>query len=109
MSEKTKNLTELLDLILDGISIVVDAEADGKITLEDAGLLLRLVPSLGPAIGDIGMIPAELSAMTTEDSTELATHVMAKLAVTDEHARKVIDASLKTVVAIHGLIGAIKS
>lgn len=109
MSEKTKNLTELLDLILDGVSIVVDAEADGKITLEDAGLLLRIIPDLGPALGDINLIPSELSAMSAEDSAEVAAHVMAKLAISDEHARKVIDAALKTAVAVYGLVGAIKS
>lgn len=104
MEDKLKETKEMLDLVLDGVSIGVDATKDGKIALDDAALLLRLIPSLGPAIQDAGKIPAELAALQEADAAALVSHVMGKLAIEDAHAREVIDASLKAVAAVAVLV-----
>lgn len=104
MEDKLKETKEMLDLVLDTVSIGVDATKDGKIALDDAALLLRLIPSLGPAIQDAGKIPAELAQMSEADAAALVAHVMERLAIQDEHARKVVDASLKAVAAVAHLV-----
>lgn len=101
---KTKELTELVDLILDGVSLAVDASKDGHIGLEDLPLLIKLVPDLGPAFENVGAVPAELAHLSADDASALVVHVMAKLAITDAHARKVIDSALKAAAAVYSLV-----
>lgn len=110
MPENTKNkeLLEFLDLILDGLQVVVDANADGTIDIKDLPLLMKLVPDLGPAFSNIGAIPGELAAMDAEGAAAAVAHVMEKLAITDAHARLVIDTALKAVAANYALVKALK-
>lgn len=109
MSSKNPALIGLVDLILDGVAISIEAGADGKVTLSDAALLLKLMPDLGPAFQSIGTVPAELSALDEAAAAELVTHVMEKLVVADAEARAVVDASLKAAVAVFQLVVAIKA
>lgn len=109
MNDKLKDLKELLDLVLDGVSVAVDAEKDGKLDISDAALLLKLIPDVGPAFADIGNVPAELAAMSAEDAAEIVTYVMGKLAIADDKARKVIDAALKLAAAGYGMYAALKA
>lgn len=102
-----KNTKEMLDLVLGGVSVVVLAKADGKIDLNDAVLLIGLFPKVKPALDDMKMIPKELDDLDTVEAAELITHVMSRLAITDVHARMVIDKSLRFVIATYDLISEI--
>lgn len=99
MTTGTKNLTEVVDLALAGVDTFVKAKADGKIDAADLGLLLSLIPAVGPAIDGIGEIPAEIKDLDVAEAQALVAHVMAKLTITDDKAIAVINASLKMLVA----------
>lgn len=109
MVDKNAELLGLVDLILDGLQVGIDAEKDSKIGFEDAALLMRLIPDLGPAFSNVGAVPGELAHLSAEDAASLMTHVMAKLAITNVHARAVIEASLKTATAVYGLLTLLKN
>lgn len=105
----TKELTEVVDLMLVMGQIVVEAKKDGKIGMEDVGLMLKLIPSLGPALDGIGEVPAEIKDLSVEEAEALAAHVIANLTVDNEKARLIIEKSLKAAIAIYDLGKAIKA
>lgn len=105
----TKELKELLDLALTGVEVGVAAQKDGHIGVEDLGLLLKLVPTIQPALDGIGEIPAELADLSTEEAADVVAHVMAKLVIDDAKARLVIEKALKAIVANYELIKAVKA
>lgn len=111
MSEKLgiKELKELLDLPLSVVSVINQAKADGKIDIMDLGLLLQLVPKLGPALADDDKIPSELADLDAEEAAELVALIVADLSVSDEKAKQVIDASFKMLVAAFNLVKAVKA
>lgn len=104
-----KDLVALVDLLLDALGVVVDAEKDGKIDLNDVPLLMRLVPDLGPALSNLKAIPGEAKSLSSDQMTALATHVMTKLAIAEPHARAVVEASLNLGVSLLKLMEAIKT
>ena len=106
---KNKELKDLLSLVLGVANAVVAAERDGKIDMGDIGLLIGLVPKVGPAIEGVGEIPSELAAMQPEDAADIALFVASQLALDNEKAKAIIDKSLQTIVAVMGLVKAIKS
>ena len=103
----TKELTEVVDLVLSAVDVGKAALKDGKIDINDLSLLLTLVPSVGPAVENISKVPGELRDITEEEAVALAAHVMGKLSVDDPKARKIVEASLKTAVSVFGLVQAI--
>jgi hypothetical protein len=104
-----QNLKEVLDLALAGVKLVSDAQKDGHIGVEDLGLILNLIPVVGPAFDKIGEVPAEIGDLSSEEAAELAGYVMAKLTLSDEKARKVIDASFKLLSAGLAMMAAFKT
>lgn len=104
----TKALIGLLDLLVDAIGVAADASKAGTISINDLPLLMRLIPDLGPALSNIGEIPAEVSALQAEDASALVQHVMAKLNIADAKALAVVDAALKMAVSSFALFKAIK-
>jgi hypothetical protein len=109
MSDADKDVLAVVDLILDGVGVVVDAEKDGKIDLSDLPLVMKLIPDLGPAFSNLAKVPSELGHMSQEDAGALVAHVIEKLAVTDAHARGIIDAALKAAVSVYALVSAIRA
>src|SRR3954471_9587033 len=57
----TEAIKKVLDLILDGLRVGVQASADGAIDFKDLPLLLQVIPDIGPAIAAIPQFPAQLS------------------------------------------------
>lgn len=106
---QTKELTELVDLALTVVDVVSGVTADSKVDLMDLGQLMKLIPVLQPGFDGIDQIPAELEDLDEAEVLALVTHVMVKLTIQDEHAKKVVAASLKVLSAGFGLYQAIKS
>lgn len=104
-----ENLTAVVDLGLALVEAGVKVSADGKVGVEDLAQVIAVLPLVSPAIAAVGTIPAEVSDLDAEEATALVAHVMAKLAIDDAKAIKVIGASLKLVVAGVELVAAIKS
>lgn len=99
----TKELKELLDLVLTGVDIAVSVGADGKVDLADMGQVMKLIPVVAPAFDNIDQVPAEFTDLTEEEAVELVTYTMAKLAISDAHAVKVINAGFKVLIASYAL------
>lgn len=104
-----KETTEMLDFAMALVKAGADAEADGKIDLNDVALLFPLFPAAQAAFQGVGQIPSELASMSDEDAAQLIAHVMSGLAVSDPKARQVIDASLKFLSSGYDLYKAIKA
>lgn len=99
-----KETTELVDLVVDLAKVIVEATKDGKITVEDATLLFRLIPALGPAFQDVAKMPAEIKDMDVAEATELVAHVAARLSLDNEKAQAIVEKSLKLAVMIYDLV-----
>lgn len=106
--DQNKELKELLDFAISGVNAGILAHKDGKIGVEDLGLILSLIPKLEPAMSGLSALPAELSAMTPEGAADLVAFVSLKLTVEDEKAKKIIDASLKVILSAYELVKALK-
>lgn len=105
----TKELKEVVDLGLGVVDVLHAAKADGKVGLEDIGLLLQLIPVVGPAVQGIDQIPAELADMDVQEASDLVAHVMAKLLIDDVKAKEVVVAALGLGVSALKLYKAVKA
>lgn len=68
MAKETKEVVEFLLTLGEAVGMSFQ---DGKISLGDAVYLFDTVQKIGPALSDIGKIPAELAAWQEADSKEL--------------------------------------
>lgn len=108
-AKSIKNLKEAVALVLAGAKVVGAARADGAINVADAGLLLNLIPVMGPAIEDIGQVPAELADLSAEEAAELCTFIMASQAVESEKAKALIQGAFRVLAGAVQIIGAFKA
>lgn len=104
-----KETKEMLDLLLSVLDVGMKARADGKVDMADLGLVLQIVPNLGPAFEGIGEIKAEVSDLSSDEAAELIAHVMGKLILDDAKARLVVEKGLRALVANYELYKAIKA
>jgi hypothetical protein len=111
--EKTgvKDLKELVSLVLDGVSIVKDAQADGKIGFEDLGLLFKLVPEIGPAVEGIGNIPGEVTDLSEAELNDLAAFILNhhEGVADSEKAKLLIGGALKVIAGVFQIVNGIKA
>lgn len=91
----TEAIVVEIDALLEGVAVYKEASADGKIDLNDAGLLLQLVPFIGPAIAGGGQVLPEFKDLTTPEAEALVAHVMSKLALDNPKAQAVAEAALE--------------
>ncbi len=105
----TTQTKELIHLILTVVSVVKDASADGKIDTSDMALIFKLIPAVGPGIGGIGQIPGEIGHLDPAEAADLVAFIVSELSIDDGKAKDVINASLKTLVAVVELIAAVKA
>lgn len=110
-SEKlgTEHLTALVDMGLVLVKAGEKAAADGHISFTDLGYLAEVVPTVGPAVAGLGQDIPELQDLSTEEAEALVAHVIEKLAVDSDKARRIVEASLKAAVAAYGLVQAVRS
>lgn len=105
--EGTKSV---LLLVITGVNTIKSAKADGKIDLNDLGLVLSLIPKIQPAIDGIGEVKTEISDLSMEELAELSTFVMVELKITDgSKASEIIGHSLKLIGNIVSLVKSIKA
>lgn len=103
----TEALTATLDLGLDVIKLGVDIAADKKVDLADVGRVMGAAPVL---IGETmavaqkgGELALELKDLDAEEAAACVAHVVAKLAVGDEHAKRIVDKAFKAAFAVYDL------
>lgn len=100
----TKNLKEMLDLVITGANAGQLVMADGKIGVDDIGHLMILVPKLGPAFEDIKLIKDEAFDIDASESYELVAFVMEKLTLNDAKAKIYIKAALEMLVKLYDAV-----
>ncbi len=109
MGDKNAALLALVDLVVDAIKDGIAIAEDGSFSVIELAKFSNLMPELLPAFASIGMVPAEVKALTFSDDEALVLHVVAKLGVTNAKAVNIITASLKLAADAYDLIKAIKS
>lgn len=91
-----QNTKEVLDLGLTVYLAGKNSLADGKLGVEDIGNIMLVVPKVGPAIQDIGLVPAELGELDAEDQAELLEYGKQKLGdIGTDKLTRIIGKSLK--------------
>jgi hypothetical protein len=104
-----KELTELLDLAIEGVNAGLVISKDPTNLVNDMAQVMKLIPLIKPAIEQIGFIPSELADLTEEEAAAVTSHVVTKLQVGDAKAKKIIVASFKLISAGVAMIEAVKS
>jgi hypothetical protein len=108
-----KEMKEVVDAVLDCVDLGKAVAADGKVDLGDLDDLLKALPglvgSVSAAVKDASQIVPEAKDLSAEELAELGAHVMARLAVANEKAVKVVEASLKVAASVLGLVKAIQA
>jgi len=101
-----ENTKEVLVLGFTAGGVLKSAMADGKIGLEDLGLLMQLIPVAGPAFEDIGEVVSEFKDLDEEEAKELLSFAAEKLTGVFTEAEMVekINASLQVGLAIANLV-----
>lgn len=101
-----ENVKELMKLGFEGAKVVKLAKADGEIGVEDAALLMALVPHLGPAFTDIDQVVPELKDMDAAERQELLQFAAAELGEVLEEEKLVerVEAALRVGIAVNDLV-----
>jgi hypothetical protein len=104
-----KETKEAIELALTFVDIYVGAKQDGKIDMQDFGLLLKLIPVMSAGTDGLAQIPSELADLSAEELAELSTLVVSRLAIKDEHTQLIVEKALKAAHAGYELVKAVKS
>lgn len=108
MSEKKgiQNTKEVLVLGFAVGNVVKQALSDGKIGLEDLGLLMQLLPVAGPAFNDISEVISEFKDLDVAEAKELLEFAANELKgnYTEEEMVVKIDASLNVGLSVANLV-----
>lgn len=109
MSEEKKGLKETKEVLDLGFAIgkmIQEGLKDGKLGMEDLGLLMGLIPHVGPAFDNISEVPAELKDIDAEEAKELLEYAGLKIGGIFSEAELVakINAALKLGLSIVELV-----
>ena len=88
-------IVEVVDGLLEAVVIYKQASADGKIGFEDIGLLLQIVPFIGPAVSGADQIIPEFKDLSVPEAEALVAHVMVKLSLDNPKAQAIASAALE--------------
>lgn len=100
---------EALKLVFAGFKVAQDANADGKVDLNDLGHVIQLVPLVGPAFGNIGQVPKEFADLSTEEGAELIAFTAAELNLTSPKAKIFLVYGLKALKRVVEQAGDVKA
>lgn len=103
-----EELKSIVSLMIKIANLTGEALSDKKISLDDAALIFKLIPAIGPAIEGAKDALPELEDLQSEEIAELAAHVMTEISVGDEKAKSILSACLKIAIAAVSLKDAIK-
>lgn len=104
-----ENTKAVLHMLITLVNVIESAEADGKIDLNDAALLFKLVPTLSPGIAGVSHLKSELSALSPEELADLSAFIVGDLAISNAKVTAVIEKGLAAAGALVALVQAIKA
>lgn len=70
-----QNSKEVVALVATLAKALAAASADGKFDLGDIGQFITLLPVVGPALADVGVVPKELGELDAAEKKELKTYI----------------------------------
>jgi hypothetical protein len=100
---------ELLKLIIGAANAAKAVGADGKVDLNDLPAVMAVLPLLGPGIGNIGNVPAELMDVDSAEGTELVAQLAADLGMANEKVKELVIASFKAALALAEVVGKVQA
>lgn len=85
------------------------AMADGKLSVADLGLVAKVFPHIGPAVDDIGDVPAELKDIDADEAQELLMEAARQIPnVTDsKRLGLIVIKSIKVALSVGELVKAV--
>lgn len=107
--DKDKELIAVVDLIVDAIDDGIAVATGGVFSIVEVAKFSNLIPEIVPAFAGIGMVPAEVKALTFDDASAVVLHVVARLNITSTKAINIVTDSLKLAADAYALVVAIKS
>jgi hypothetical protein len=106
-----KNSKEVLRFAFALGNSVKQAKAnDGKIDMMDIGLLMQVIPLMGPAFEDIALVPKELKDLSLEEGKELQEMIVSEFGalISKEKVVEQINLGFKAALSIYEFIKALK-
>ena len=70
-----KDTKEVINLLAVFAKVIAAANADGKIDVNDLGLLVTVLPSISPAIDGISNVPSEIKDIDESELKEISLSV----------------------------------
>ncbi len=104
---ENKELIAVVDLLTDAVKDGVQIAEGGGFSVVNLAKFSNLLPELLPAVQGLGMVPAEIKALTFKDDEAIVLHVVERLAITNAKALAIVNASLALAADIVSLIQAI--
>lgn len=103
-----KESKEVIALVIATANAINDARADGKIDYKDTALILPIIPKIGPAIDNIGEVPAELADLDPTEAAELVAQLQSDLNIGSDEVKQLIGSSLKWIAATVQVLNDVK-
>lgn len=100
-----KNTKEVLAFAFSLHMAIDKANEDGKIDIQDVGLLIEPVTKLIPAVQDIKLCKEELANATPEEKAELHAWVAATYDIADDKLEAKVEEGVNVVVAVATFLG----
>lgn len=100
---------ELVSLVVKLTNLGLRLAKNGKVSFNDIGEAVKLLPVLSSAVSGISQVPAELADLTVDEVEELAASAVTDLEVESEKAKNIISASFGVAGSLVKLIRAVKA
>ncbi len=106
MSENkgVKELSEVVECCVAMVNCGIIVAKDKKVSLDDLPALMSVIPKVIAAVEGVKEIPAEIHDLSTAEAGEVIAGLAAGLAIENEKAKLVVQASLKTMLAVKELV-----
>lgn len=100
----TKELKELLLLLIKGINGLGLALQDGKISLGDATYFIAALRDLPAGLSGLGEIPAEIKDLDDDEKAELKQLIEQNLDIPQDQIEQYLEAALKLLISAADLL-----
>jgi hypothetical protein len=106
---QTQNIKEMVSLIASGVKLGIKIADDKKVSIDDMPLLFILMQKIPAAVSDVNQIPAEFADLDPAEAVDLVAYTMSELALPEDKAKQIVQHSLKVLLEVYGLVGAIRA
>lgn len=105
---QVQNLKEVISALAAGVKVGLKIAEDKKVSVDDIPLLFQVIQKIPAAVADIDQVPGELADLDAAEAADLVAYTMAELALPEDHAKKIVESSMKVLISVYGLVLSIK-